>query len=87
MSEKEKWKEKPKRNNRRFVGLSIFMILVLLGGIAWVFSILFEADMIFDGTASRLEPTHSGLILTHISGSATAAVSHATATAEAEQGQ
>jgi hypothetical protein len=36
MSEKEKRKEKPKRNNRRFIGLSIFMIIVLLGAIFWM---------------------------------------------------
>jgi hypothetical protein len=81
MSEKEKRKEKPKGNSRRFIGLSILVSLVLIVGIAWIFSILLEPSVIFDGTAVRLEPTHSDLILTHISGSSTAAISHATAEA------
>jgi hypothetical protein len=85
MSEKEKRKEKPKRSNRRFVGLSIFLFLVLIVGIIWILSILFPPEPTYccEWPTNDQIKTQNSINLTLISASETAAISHATATAEA----
>jgi hypothetical protein len=85
MEEKEKRKEKPKRNSRRFIGLSILMLLVLLGGSAWILSILFPPEPTYccEWPTNDQIKTQNSINLTLISASETAAISHATATAEA----
>jgi hypothetical protein len=86
MSEKEKRKEKPKGNSRRFIGLSIFLTIAMLMGIALIFGILLAPEPTFccEWTTKPAIETANSINLTLISASETAAVAHATATAEAE---
>jgi hypothetical protein len=87
MQEKAKRGEKPKNKakgatNPAFVWVTVMIVLLFLGGIGFVFYSLFKPssqEIHFQGTDDAIE-TQNSIAMTQISGSATAAISNATAT-------